>query len=299
MPTPTLDRSKPIVTDTRQNVADEARDNINALAEAIVGLSLTGYVYSQSGGTAEKPTTMTWTADPYRVKATLTWTGDFVTTVVLEHSENSGGAYSSISSATLTYDGSNNLTGVSGGSSIFHKFFELFGKFLGLRTTVADHVADDVVADGVHGAGTLAGQDANAVAITGGSVNGTTVGGTTKAAGAFTRVRAKVTALGTISGGATATIDMSAAECYTLTAGGNITVNFTNPPPANDYQTCELRCTNFGAYTITWQVIGVAGDIKRPGGAALTFTSSGLDVVIASSAGDGKVHIGVALPDSK
>jgi hypothetical protein len=47
------------------------------------------------------------------------------------------------------------------------------------------------------GVGTLAEQNANTVAITGGTINGTTVGGTTAAAGAFTTLSASSTVSGT------------------------------------------------------------------------------------------------------
>jgi hypothetical protein len=88
------------------------------------------------------------------------------------------------------------------------------------------------------GLGTMSVQDADTVAITGGSINGTTIGATTASSGAFTTITASSTAtLNTLaSSGATltgGTIDgmviggtTTAAGSFTaVTASGNITAN--------------------------------------------------------------------------
>jgi len=86
--------------------------------------------------------------------------------------------------------------------------------------------------------GTISTQDADAVAITGGTINGTAIGGTTAAAGAFTTLTASSTAtLNTLaSSGATltgGTIDNMviggttafAGSFTTVSASGNVTFN--------------------------------------------------------------------------
>ena len=72
------------------------------------------------------------------------------------------------------------------------------------------------------GVGTMAGQDANTVAITGGAINGTTVGGTTPAAGTFTTLIGGKDAAnyGQLTGGATT----KAVQFQTLGTDTNISM---------------------------------------------------------------------------
>jgi hypothetical protein len=68
----------------------------------------------------------------------------------------------------------------------------------GIASTDAASVAQ--VAASVAGLGTMSTQNANAVAITGGAINGTTVGATTASTGAFTNFTASGTASFTSTG---------------------------------------------------------------------------------------------------
>lgn len=67
------------------------------------------------------------------------------------------------------------------------------------------------------GAGTMAEQDANAVAITGGSINNTPIGGTTPAAGAFTTLSS------------TGNTTLGDASTDTVTVNGNVGIGTTSP----------------------------------------------------------------------
>ena len=81
--------------------------------------------------------------------------------------------------------------------------------------------------------GTLSTQNANAVAVTGGTINGTVIGGTTAAAGTFTTATATTVALGsgwtvTVSGGkltflASGTARASIDSSGNLIVSGNVT----------------------------------------------------------------------------
>jgi hypothetical protein len=88
------------------------------------------------------------------------------------------------------------------------------------------------------GLGTMSTQNANSVAITGGTVNGTAIGGTTAAAGAFTTLTASSTATlntlassgatltgGTINGMAIGGTTAAAGAFTTVSASGNATFN--------------------------------------------------------------------------
>jgi hypothetical protein len=88
------------------------------------------------------------------------------------------------------------------------------------------------------GLGSIATQADNAVAITGGTVNGTAIGGTTAAAGAFTTLTASSTATlntfassgatltgGTINGMAIGGTTPAAGAFSTVSASGNVTFN--------------------------------------------------------------------------
>ena len=74
------------------------------------------------------------------------------------------------------------------------------------------------------GLGTIATQDANAVAITGGTVNGTTVGATTVAAGSFTTLNSSgATRLGGLSGNQSLQVNNVASAVNYLQAVGAVT----------------------------------------------------------------------------
>lgn len=118
--------------------------------------------------------------------------------------------------------------------------------------------------------GTIASQNATSVAITGGSIDGTSFGATTPAAVNASKVSTAVSALGSISG--TVSIDCSVANVYTFTPSTATTLSFTNPPAAGRAQVIVLKITNGGAQTITYP-----SGSKFPGGTAPTLTSAGID----------------------
>ena len=95
------------------------RDNAKALRDAIIAAAgFFGWPLAVSGGTAEQPTTFTYSKSTERVRATVTWgtsggEAGSPTTVLYEYSSNSGSAYDPIGTKTNTYDGSGNLTAVS------------------------------------------------------------------------------------------------------------------------------------------------------------------------------------------
>jgi len=113
----TFTPSKPNpAADNGTQAMDYVRKNLLALRDAcIMGGLFFGWPLTVSGGTAEQPATLTYANGTERVKAAITWgtTGGEAgnpTVVVYSYSANSGGAYDTIGTKTITYDGSGNVT---------------------------------------------------------------------------------------------------------------------------------------------------------------------------------------------
>lgn len=101
---------------TGTQFGQSARDNLNALRDAcIMGGGFFGFALTVSGGTASQPALMTYSKGTERVKAALTWgtaggEAGNVTVAVYSYSSDSGVAYSTIGTKTVTYDSSANVT---------------------------------------------------------------------------------------------------------------------------------------------------------------------------------------------
>ena len=98
--------------------------NLLALRDAIIATGLVqGFNYSASGGTAEEPAAVYFKCGTEWVKVVLTWSSGKVTTAAFYYSSNSGGAYDAMADAsgnyviTMTYDGSDNCTATTWGST--------------------------------------------------------------------------------------------------------------------------------------------------------------------------------------
>jgi hypothetical protein len=112
-----FDPAKPdAATQNGTQFAQAARDNLKAARDAcILGGGFPGFNLAVSGGTASQPALLTYSKGTERVKAALTWgtTGGEngnVTVAVYSYSSNSGGAYDTIGTKTITYDTNSNVT---------------------------------------------------------------------------------------------------------------------------------------------------------------------------------------------
>lgn len=117
MPYSQFDPAKPDgSTEDGAAVLQSARNNFKALRDAcIMGGGFYGFDLAVSGGTADQPALLTYAKGTERVKAALTWgtTGGEngnVTVAVYSYSSDSGGAYSTIGTKTVTYDANANVT---------------------------------------------------------------------------------------------------------------------------------------------------------------------------------------------
>jgi hypothetical protein len=120
MPYTAFDATKPdATTQNGTQFAQSARDNLKAIRDAaLMGGGFFGWPLAISGGTAEQPTTFIYSSGTERVRAVITWgtTGGATgnpQTVVYSYSSNSGGAYDTIGTKTITYDASGNVTATS------------------------------------------------------------------------------------------------------------------------------------------------------------------------------------------
>jgi hypothetical protein len=108
---------KPIGTDTGPDAIDYIRNNEMALRDAITIGAMKGWNYSKTDGTgsAEQPQYVYYKNGTEWLRGTLTWgtTGGEsgnVTVAVWAYSSNSGGAWDTIGTETITYDSSGNVT---------------------------------------------------------------------------------------------------------------------------------------------------------------------------------------------
>jgi hypothetical protein len=85
--------------------------------------------------------------------------------------------------------------------------------------------------------------------------------------------RMKIVALGSVSG--TVHLDLSLGNYFTLTSGGNITLDFTNVPTGTVYaQFAFIRFTNPGAHTVT-----LSGTFKLPVAGTPTWSATSDDFI--------------------
>jgi hypothetical protein len=142
------------------------------------------------------------------------------------------------------------------------------------------------------GLGSIATQAASNVAITGGAVNGTTVGASTPSTGAFTTLSATGTAtfsgamsatanaymqIDALTDAATIAVDMSVGNNFSVTLGGNRTLG--NPTNLTAGQSGVIFITQDGtgsrtlAYSSYW-------DFPNGTAPTLTTTASAVDVLV-------------------
>jgi len=152
-------------------------------------------------------------------------------------------------------------------------------------------VLSDIGAPSAASLGTMSTQNATAVAITGGTVNGATVGATTRSTGAFTTLAASGAATFGLTGTATAALNLQGTTSGTITiqplaAAG--TYNFNLPTGAGSSGQV-LTSGGGAAAAMTWTtqtvgtVISVATNNGITGGPISNTGTVGLAAIAASS----------------
>lgn len=278
---------------TRFQFGEDARTNILSLIDSLIMLApgnnanANGWAFSKvnGSGTDESPQYHIWTnqeTTAQKIRATYTRSGNYVTQIVWEWTEDNGSTPNATGTWTShrTFTASYSSTHLSGGnnSSIFAWFFELLGKFLDLRTSYNAHAASG----SAHGMGTMATQSAAAVAITGGSIDAISLGLTTPAHGRFWRAveTANTYAPGS---GAAASWDWGYGGSV-MTNNGVNSVSFTNMPASGSIGTHYFHVTNFNNTTfpasVNW---GVGGKPSIAGAARGVLVTTDGGTVVAGS----------------
>jgi hypothetical protein len=109
--------NKPVASDNGLVFADDTRNNLMAMRDAVVSGTMVGWNYSTSGGTADKPDQILYTKGSEVIRMSLTWgtTGgeaDNVTQMALDYSLD-GVSYDSMGTQTISYDSSSNVTAIN------------------------------------------------------------------------------------------------------------------------------------------------------------------------------------------
>ena len=261
-----LNTAIPVIGNARSTDIAALKTNMQATRDGIITGRIPGWTASVTNGTgtAEEPQYRIWANGTERLRGTYTYSAGYVTQVVWEWSNDSAATWSSIATETVTYDGSKNTTG-GNNSSLLSWLYEWIGKLKALRTSYNAHVA--LTGSSAHGLGTISTQAANSVALTGGTVNGASVGLTTPAEALFTRASEQFNTYAPGSGAAQA-LDWAKGGS-SMTNNGSNTVSFSNVPSAR-VATHLLYCTVFNSTTfpaaVTW---GLGGKPSIAGAAAV------------------------------
>lgn len=277
-----FDPTKPAGTQTGPAFATSANANDVATWWQIVASGeAPGYVMAASGGTAEQPAIWTWTNGIYIVRSTNTWgssggaTGN-LQTQLFEVSQDTGGSYATMYTRTTTFDASGNVTSTTGGGGFITFLGYLIGKVKALLTNFNAHTAAAI--NTVHSAGTMALQNASAVAITGGTASLTTEREASNSLGATITASTAINwALGGFFTG-------------TITGAGGTFTHSNLPNGVVGYVT--LLITNAGVATT------LLSGVKWTLGTVPSFTASGKDLITLVCI-DGATVYGSFLKDVK
>lgn len=263
-----LDLAKPdAATQNGTQFAQSIRDNLKALRDADFIGGESGWTYSQSGGTASEPTTMLWSKGTERIRITATWgtTGGEngnLTAATLAYSSNSGGAYDTIESRTMTYDGSGNFT--SGKHTL------ALSKLQGLPGIVKQQLAalsakTITAGTGLSGGGAISGSPTLSFSTAWGDARYATLSGAT-----FTGDIVVKTSSHTIVTPGALAVDWTASDRQAKSVSANSTFTFTAPAgPAN--LMIKVANTSASARTMSWPA-AVKWPTTPPAQAGLTTT---------------------------
>lgn len=291
MPTPAhtdFDSANPQGSQTPTAFSTSALNNDRAGRDLIIAGLVPGFVQSRANGagTANQPQYITWYNSALGIgfRWNLTWTTFQPTSVQEEWTNDSGATWTAVGAAmVLTYDGSDNITASTVHGGFVNVLLEVWAKELRLVSGLAAHIA--ATGTSVHGQGTLSTQNANAIAVTGGTINGTSVGLTTPALSRFLRVLEAFVDLGAIGAGATATMDLSAASHFAMTPSATtadlMTIAVSNPPASGQTQGFMFEIINgrrSADAKITWPAAfkWVGGSATRPLDTALELAGRNL-----------------------
>lgn len=229
-------------------VLQSIRDNLKAIRDADFIGGDSGWTYSQTGGTANEPTTQLWSKGTERIRITATFgtTGGEngnLTAATLAYSSNSGSTYDTIEARTLTYDASGNFTG---GNHVLQ-----LSKLQGLPGIVKQQLAaisaiTITAGTGLTGGGNLSANRTLSFDSTWGDARYAKLAGAT-----FTGPITVKTASHTIITPGALNVDWTAGHRQNKSVAANSTFTFTSPgSPSN--LLIKVVNTSASGITITW-----------------------------------------------
>ncbi|MFA5633366.1 MAG: hypothetical protein WC997_17870 [Porticoccaceae bacterium] len=153
-------------TDDGTAVFVHTRENLLWLRDAAISGALMGWQLAVSGGTPAQPAQWLYSKGNERVRLTITWGTSGgpkgkPQSMVVDYSSDNGTTWLAIGTATITYDAQGNFTGSTGIAPGLAAHW-----LMGLPERVR------LIEAAVQGFGSMAGQAANDVNITGGSITG-------------------------------------------------------------------------------------------------------------------------------
>lgn len=291
-----FDSANPQGSQTGPNAIISMLNNLVALRNQEFTGKVKDHVFERANGsgTADDPQYFYWKNATTSVwfRATNTWSSGKLTSQTWDWSNDAGSTWASVFAAdSNTFDANYNITASTQGNSIAVFLWEAIAKVRKVIADLATHIAGTGAS--VHGLGTMSTQAASAVAVTGGTINGTAVGGSTPAAADATRIREAFVDAGTIAGGGTATLDWSVASHFALTAPtstSSFTIAFSNLPASGKTQGILIEIINgqrSGGGTITYPANAkwLGGVATKPADSSLESSGRNLFSVVTRDGG--------------
>jgi hypothetical protein len=277
--------SVPNAAESPTSAETDTLNNLRALRDAVVcGFAPGNFAYSQNGGTNSAPTNRVWadavTGLQFRMvavvyDATIPW---MPTSVKWQWSNDSGTSWADLdaTATTITWATASNylvITAVSRDAGAW--IFALQGLVAVTQTHTKFLEHASLTGSSAHGLGTISTQNANAVAITGGTIKGVPLGGTGASeaqVATVTIARETFQDAGTVN---SVTLDCNYGLWRVQSAGGALNIAFSNPAPSGFVSAMVIEAVNWGAASSRTFPTGS----KWAGAAVPTFTASGTDLV--------------------
>jgi len=286
-----LDANAPAGTQSPAAFSISALANVRALRDAVVCGFVPGFSYSWNGGTLYTPTNRVWanasTGIRFRL-VSLTWHGTMTwvpLTVRWEWSDDNGATWANMdaTAATITWDTTNGylvMTSVDRDAGLW--CFALNGMLGAIASNWATLNHAQLAATSAHsGLGTMAAQNANAVAVSGGNIDNTSFGASTRGLVNATRVSE---GLYGYAPGANAGVVVSWANGGSyITNSGTNNVTMSNVPAGaagHMLYVSNLNATTFTGVNMNW---GLGGKPSIAGACFITLITYDAGATIYAS----------------
>lgn len=274
--------NKPAGSDTPTVFSGDTLTAVRALRDMAIAGRVAGFVQSRTQGTGPdvaRPQYIAWYSASLGIgfRKKITWTSYKPTTVEWEWTNDSAASWTTMGAAQVnTFDASDNITASTNSGGFVTLLHEVWAKALKAVADLAAHIAG--TGTGVHGLGSMSTQSAASVAVTGGTINGTSLGATTPGNVDAKRVREDFQDYGAIANGATVTLELDKYAHFAFTPSATladtVTIAVSGAPAAGKSQVFTLEIVNgqrSADAKITWPAAfkWIGGSATRPSDTAL------------------------------